>query len=85
MFDVTKFDVTKFDTILARGLSHGLGKPGEQVCIEAAICETLGLSHGDDPQCVSDAVRALGLAQVLALLGLEAIQPEAVIEVQHGG
>ena len=43
MFDVKSFDVAKFDSILARGLSNGLGKRGGQVCIEAAICETLGL------------------------------------------
>jgi hypothetical protein len=57
-FDVSKFDVSKFDSILARGLSNGLGKQGGQVCIEAAICETLGLSHGDDPKCVAESVRA---------------------------
>src|SRR5438445_6949372 len=58
MFEISKFDVTKFDSILARGLSTGLGKAGGQVCIEAAICETLGLEHGDDPQCVAESVRA---------------------------
>src|ERR1700689_2390651 len=56
--DLKKFDVEKFDSILARGLSTGLGKRGEQVCIEAAICETLGLEHSDDPECVSAAVRS---------------------------
>jgi len=56
-FDLGKFDVDKFDRILSRGLSTGLGIQGEQVCIEAAICETLGLPHGDDPQCVAEAVR----------------------------
>src|SRR5205814_1045966 len=57
-FDITKFDVAKFDLILSRGLSMGLGKQGGQVCIEAAICETLGLGHGDDPKCVAESVRA---------------------------
>ena len=57
-FDVRKFDVEKFDSILARGLSQGLGKQGQQVCIEAAICETLGLKHSDDPECVAASVRA---------------------------
>jgi len=52
-----EFDVEKYDTILARGLSHGLGEAGGQVCIEAAICEVLGLGHSDDPKCVSAAVR----------------------------
>lgn len=57
-FDLKSFDVQKFDSILARGLCHGMGEQGSQVCIEAAICETLGLPHGDTPQCVSEAVRA---------------------------
>src|SRR5438046_3479672 len=57
-FDVSTFDVAKFDLILSRGLSMGLGKQGGQVCIEAAICETLGLEHGDDPKCVAGSVRA---------------------------
>lgn len=56
-FNVNKFDVAKFDSILARGLSHGMGKAGQQVCIEAAICETLGLVHSDDPKCVAASVR----------------------------
>ncbi len=56
-FDIKAFDVEKFDSILARGLSFGLGRQGDQVCIEAAICETLGLAHGDDPKCVAIAVR----------------------------
>jgi len=58
MFKLEEFDVEKFDSILSRGLSNGLGKAGESVCIEAAICETLGLGHSDDPKCVSEAVRA---------------------------
>jgi hypothetical protein len=57
-FDVRTFDVKQFDKILARGLSHGLGKRGGQVCIEAAICQVLGLEHGDDPGCVAATVRS---------------------------
>lgn len=60
--NVQDFNVAKFDEILARGLSNGLGKQGEQVCIEAAICETLGLPHGDDPGCVGAAVRAFKIS-----------------------
>ena len=62
MFDIKTFDVEKFDSILACGLSHGLGKRGGQVCIEAAICQTLGLPHGDDPQCVSESVRTFKIS-----------------------
>jgi hypothetical protein len=61
-FDVNTFDVKKFDNILAKGLSNGLGTRGEQVCIEAAICQVLDLPHGDDPGCVDDAVRSFKIA-----------------------
>lgn len=57
-FDLWAFDIEKFDSILARGLSSGLGIPGQQVCIEAAICEVLGMAHGDNPECVEPAVRS---------------------------
>ena len=56
-FKVESFDVGKFDVILGRGLSAGVGVPDGQMCIEAAICATLGLAHGDDPGCVANAVR----------------------------
>jgi hypothetical protein len=58
MFDINSFNVKKFDEILAKGLSDGLGERGQQICIEAAICQVLDLPHGDDPGCVSKAVRA---------------------------
>ena len=57
-FAIKKFDIEKYDSILARGLSSGLGEREAQVCIEAAICEALGLPHGDDPGCVAVAVRS---------------------------
>ena len=56
-FKIEDFDVAKFDSILEKGLSRGVGRRDVQVCIEAAICQTLNLPHGDDPQCVSHAVR----------------------------
>jgi hypothetical protein len=56
-FKVEDFNVTEFDRILSCGLSHGLGKRGESVCIEAAICQVLNLPHGDDPGCV-DSIRS---------------------------
>ena len=58
MFNLKEFNVQKFDSILGRGLCSGIGQQGSQVCIEAAICETLGLPHGDEPGCVSAAVRS---------------------------
>ena len=57
-FDVTKFNVEEYGRILAAGLSKGLGERGKQVCIEAAICQVLGLEHGDDPGCVAESVRS---------------------------
>jgi hypothetical protein len=61
-FDVTTFDVAKFDLLLERGLSRGLGATSGQMCIEAAICHTLGLPHNDDPQCVAESVRCFKIA-----------------------
>ena len=42
------------------GLTSGLGtpKPGH-MCVEAAVCYALELPHGDDPSCVSSALRSL--------------------------
>lgn len=92
-FYLKTFDVAKFDSILARGLSCGLGIPGEQVCIEAAICETLGLPHGDDPQCVTTSVRSFKIklndaywsspaarAQGLRPLGLAQLGSKGVVD-----
>lgn len=61
-FDITTFDVEKYDSILARGLSVGLGNRSDLVCIEAAICIVLGLPHGDDPGCVGNAIRHYKIA-----------------------
>ncbi len=60
--NVIEFNVQKFDSILARGLCNGLGERDGQMCIEAAICATLDLPHGDDPQCVASAVRAFKIS-----------------------
>lgn len=50
-------------SVVDKGLSSGLGtrKPG-QMCVEAAVCYAMGLPHGDDPNCVSPAVRAFKIA-----------------------
>jgi hypothetical protein len=50
-------------TNIDKGLVGGLGKPVPgHMCVEAAICYSLGLPHGDDPKCVSSAVRGLKIA-----------------------
>jgi hypothetical protein len=42
------------------GLVRGIGKPKPgQMCVEAAVCYAMGLPHGDEPSCVSPAIRAL--------------------------
>ncbi len=57
MTNFKNFNVALFDEILGAGLSCGLGKRGRRVCIEAALCQVLGLPHGDSPDCVNDTVR----------------------------
>lgn len=59
--DFDKF-VPAFDSILARGLSSGLGERDGQMCIEAAVCAALDLPHGDRPSCVSPAIRSFKIA-----------------------
>jgi hypothetical protein len=42
------------------GLTHGIGQPVPgQMCVEAAVCYALGMPHGDNPACVSDAIRRI--------------------------
>ena len=62
VFNVHDFNVAEFDRILAKGLSKGMGDRDSQVCIEAAICQVLQLPHGDDPGCVTNAVRSYKIA-----------------------
>jgi len=46
--------------IVDAGLVKGVGEavPGK-MCVEAAVCFAMGLPHGDDPECVSRALRSL--------------------------
>ena len=57
---ITRDIAAKVLHIVDQGLSKGLGEqaPG-QMCVEAAVCYALGLPHGDDPGCVSPALRRL--------------------------
>ena len=44
--------------VVDAGLSHGMGNPiPGQMCVEAAVCYALGQPHGDEPECVNNAVR----------------------------
>lgn len=54
--------VSKYDSYLSRGLSCGLGDRDGQMCIEAAICASLGLPHSDNPKCVAESVREYKIA-----------------------
>jgi len=57
---ITKELVDKINKLLDEGLVCGLGKPiPGQMCVEALICHALDLPHGDEPNCVSPAVRSL--------------------------
>ena len=47
-------------TVVDAGLVNGVGYPiPGQMCVEAAVCYALDLPHGDDPACVSRALRSL--------------------------
>ena len=46
--------------VVDAGLTSGVGvaEPGK-MCVEAAVCYAMGLPHGDNPDCVSRALRSL--------------------------
>ena len=46
--------------LLEHGLTRGVGTPVPgQMCVEAVVCYAMGQAHGDEPACVSPALRAL--------------------------
>ena len=58
--EITRETALKVLEVVDVGLVSGVGnpKPG-QMCVEAAVCYAMGLPHGDDPECVSRALRSL--------------------------
>jgi len=48
----------RYEEYIKRGLSPGVGERDGQMCIEAVVCAALDLPHGDNPECVADAVRS---------------------------
>src|SRR3990167_5322850 len=57
---ITREIAQKVRDVVDAGLVSGIGKPKPgQMCVEAAVCFALGLPHGDDPGCVSPALRRL--------------------------
>ena len=60
---ITKRIARKVLETVDAGLVSGLGSPEPgKMCVEAAVCYALGLPHGDNPTCVSPALRALKIA-----------------------
>ena len=58
--EITESVARKVLQIVDAGLSKGMGNPkAGQMCVEAAVCFALDLPHGDDPACVSRALRWL--------------------------
>jgi hypothetical protein len=50
--------VKKFISLIPYGFVKGKGKPEPgKMCIEAALCYSMGLPHNDDPPCVGSSVR----------------------------
>jgi hypothetical protein len=57
---ITREIAAKVLEIVDAGLVSGVGQPiPGQMCVEAAVCFALGLPHGDEPDCVSPALRKL--------------------------
>lgn len=55
---ITKDEASLVPEVVDYGLSSGLGYPiPGRMCIEAAVCYALGEPHGDQPTCVSPALR----------------------------
>src|ERR1700722_18874196 len=58
--EITEVHARKVLKVVDAGLVNGVGRPiPGQMCVEAAVCYALGLPHGDDPKCVSPALRSL--------------------------
>lgn len=58
--EITQKHIDKINCLLDYGLVRGLGEPTPgHMCVEAAICYALGLSHSDDPGCVIEPLRDL--------------------------
>jgi hypothetical protein len=58
--EINESVITKLLSTVDAGLCSGMGQPVPgQMCVEAAVCYSLGLPHSDDPGCVSPALRLL--------------------------
>jgi len=58
--NITRAHAETIVELLGHGLVKGIGvQERGQMCVEAAVCYALGVPHGDDPGCVSPALRQL--------------------------
>ena len=58
--EITETVARKVLETVDAGLVKGIGRQeAGSMCVEAAVCYALGLPHGDNPACVSRALRAL--------------------------
>ena len=58
--EITETIARKVLEVVDAGLVSGVGNPVPgQMCVEAAVCYAMGLPHGDEPSCVSPALRHL--------------------------
>ena len=57
---ITREIAAKVLEVVDCGLVKGVGRPEPgAMCVEAAVCYAMGMPHGDDPSCVSRALRSL--------------------------
>jgi hypothetical protein len=62
-FEITPEFVTKLLSVIDAGLVTGVGQPVPgRMCVEAAVCYTMNLPHGDEPTCVAPAIRSMKIA-----------------------
>ena len=60
MNPIDESTVSSLLSVVDQGLSKGLGSPVPgHMCVEAAVCYSLGLPHSDDPLCVAPSLRKL--------------------------
>lgn len=58
--NVTETVARKVLEVVDAGLCSGVGVPEPgKMCVEAAVCYAMGMSHGDEPTCVAPALRSL--------------------------
>ena len=62
MTDQLDFNFESYLTRVRQGFSSDLGKRDSVICVQAAVCEALGMRHDDAPRCVEPAIRRFLIA-----------------------